>query len=68
MGLHSSDEEEPEYVQHFQMEKRRNEQELWGQKQVESDGLEARREFRDVKYTVLEQDEQFGDRIKIVKE
>jgi hypothetical protein len=67
-GFHSSEDEEPEYLRHFQMEKRKNEEELWGQKQVESDGLEGRREFRDIKYTVLEQDEQFGDRIKIVKE
>lgn len=67
-GFGSSDEEEPDYLRHFEMERKRNEERLWGSRQVEVDGLEARPEFREVKYTVLEADEQFGDRIKIVKE
>ena len=67
--IESSD-EEPDYLKHFQMEKKRNDEIIWGTQktQIQQDGLEVRPEFRDVKYTVLNVEEQFNDRIAMVKE
>lgn len=70
MSPDASEDEEPEYLRHFQMAKQRNEEAIWGGKtrQIEGDALEMRSEFRDVKYTVLSPAEDFTERIQMVKE
>ena len=70
LSFEASEDDEPEYIKHFQMAKRRNEDAIWGgaSGQMEGDALDMRPEFRDVKYTVLAPAEEFRDRIQIVKE
>jgi hypothetical protein len=65
----SDEDDEPDYLKHFQMEKKLNEEIIWGKNscQIETDGLEARPEFRDIKYTVLTPEQDYKDRISIVK-
>ena len=64
----SGDEDEPDYLKHFEMEKKKNEEMIWGQQtcQIEDNGLES--EFKDVKYTELNHGDYFGKRINVVKE
>ena len=68
MVINMSEDDEPDYLKHFEMEKKKNEEMIWGKNKCQIEVDELHSEFQDVKYTVLNHSEDFGKRITVVKE